>query len=53
MYSYILILVLGSYKVGMTTEQIEFKSYEECIAAGKTIEQLKDYRDHICIKKEK
>lgn len=53
MYSYILILVLGSYKVGMTTNTIEFKSYEECIEAGKTIEQLKDYRDHICIKKEK
>ena len=35
MYSYILILILGSYKVGMTTNTIEFKSYEECIASGK------------------
>ena len=53
MYTYILVLVLGSYKVGMTTTTIEFKNYEECIATGKTLKQLKDYRDHICIKKEK
>lgn len=53
MYTYILIFVLitGSYKGGITTSQIEFKSYEECITAGKTIKQLKNYVDHICIKK--
>ena len=53
MYTYILILVLGNYNLGIATTQIEFKSYEECIAAGKTLKQLKDYRSHNCIKKEK
>lgn len=51
MYTYILVLVLGSYKVGMTTTTIEFKNYEECITAGKTLKQLDNYLEHVCIKK--
>lgn len=53
MYTYILMLVLGNYNLGIATTQIEFKNYESCVTAGKTIKHLKDYRDHICIKKEK
>lgn len=35
MYTYILILVLGSYKVGMTTTTIEFKTMSRVLQQEK------------------